>query len=79
MRRRARELAEHAVNRTASEAESLWSALGTWVLGAFFAMLTMHFMLRTGRKLRCAQETFPLRPDYTRGLFSNFAAWVAAP
>jgi predicted PurR-regulated permease PerM len=36
-------------------------------------MLTMHFMLRNWETVSLrAQETFPLRPDYTRALFSEF-------
>lgn len=71
--KRARTLAEDAAARTASEADTLVSALATTLLGAFFAMLTMHFMLRNWEAVsRRAQETFPLRPDYTRALFAEF-------
>ena len=71
--RRARSLAELAAARTASEAESLIGALASVVLGAFFAMLTMHFILRHWESVSLrAQETFPLRPDYTRALLAEF-------
>ena len=71
--RRARALAEDAATRTAAEAETLVSALATSLLAAFFAMLTMHFMLRNWESVSVrAQETFPLRPDYTRALFAEF-------
>ena len=71
--RRARALAEHAAARTASEAETLVGALAAALLAAFFAMLTMHFMLRNWETVSLrAQETFPLRPDYTRALFAEF-------
>jgi predicted PurR-regulated permease PerM len=71
--RRARALAELAAARTASEAESLVGALASAALGAFFAMLTMHVMLRHWESISLrAQETFPLRPDYTRALLAEF-------
>jgi len=71
--KRARTLAEDAATRTASEAETVIGALAASVLGAFFAMLTMHFMLRNWDTVSVrAQETFPLRPDYTRALFGEF-------
>jgi predicted PurR-regulated permease PerM len=70
---RARSLAEAAATRTASEAETIVGALASSLLGTFFAMLTMHFMLRNWEKVSLrAQETFPLRPDYTRALFAEF-------
>ena len=71
--RRARSLAELAAARMASEADTLVGALASSLLGAFFAMLTMHFMLRNWETVSFrAQETFPLRPDYTRALFGEF-------
>jgi predicted PurR-regulated permease PerM len=70
---RARALAEHAADRTASGAETVAGALASSALAAFFAMVTMHFMLRNWESVALrAQETFPLRPDYTRGLFAEF-------
>lgn len=71
--KRVRTLAEEAAARTASEAETIIGALASSVLGAFFAMLTMHYMLRNWDTVTVrAQETFPLRPDYTRALFIEF-------
>jgi predicted PurR-regulated permease PerM len=71
--RRARGLAEAAATRTANEAESIVGALATGALASFFAMVTMHFILRNWETVSDrAQKTFPLRPDYTRALFSEF-------
>jgi predicted PurR-regulated permease PerM len=71
--RRVRALTETAAARIASEANTLVSALATLLLAAFFAMLTMHFMLRNWETVSLrAQQTFPLRPDYTRALFAEF-------
>ena len=71
--RRARHLAEDVATRTASEADVVIGALASSLLGAFFAMLTMHYILRNWESVSLrAQETFPLRPDYTRALFAEF-------
>ena len=71
--RRARRLAEEAATRTASDADTIIGALASSVLGVFFVMMTMHFMLRNWESVSIrAQETFPLRPDYTRSLFAEF-------
>ncbi|HSO40931.1 MAG TPA: AI-2E family transporter [Labilithrix sp.] len=71
--KRARRLAEDVATRTASEADTIIGALATSLLGAFFAMLTMHYILRNWETVsQRAQETFPLRPDYTRALFAEF-------
>lgn len=71
--RRARALAEYAASEVADKAEMLLGAFASTLLESFFAMLTMHFMLRHWERVsQQAQETFPLRPDYTRGLFSEF-------
>lgn len=71
--RRARALAEYAAAQVAQQAEVLVGALASALLESFFAMLTMHFMLRHWETVsQQAQETFPLRPDYTRGLFGEF-------
>jgi predicted PurR-regulated permease PerM len=70
---RARKLAEEAATRTANDADTIIGALASSVLGVFFVMLTMHFMLRNWETVAIrAQETFPLRPDYTRSLFAEF-------
>jgi predicted PurR-regulated permease PerM len=71
--RRVRTLAEDAATRTASEADTVIGALASSLLGIFFVMLTMHFMLRNWETVSLrAQEAFPLRPDYTRALFAEF-------
>jgi len=71
--RRVRTLAEDAATRTASEADTVISALASSLLGIFFVMLTMHFMLRNWETVSLrAKEAFPLRPDYTRALFGEF-------
>ncbi len=70
---RARSLAELAAARSASQAETLVGALASVFLGAFFTVLTMHFMLRHWESVSLrAQETFPLRPDYTQALLAEF-------
>jgi len=70
---RARFLAEEAAARTASDADTIIGGLASFLLGAFFVMMTMHFMLRNWDSVSVrAQETFPLRPDYTRSLFAEF-------
>ncbi|HUQ42334.1 MAG TPA: AI-2E family transporter, partial [Candidatus Limnocylindrales bacterium] len=71
--RRARGLAEAAATRTANEAEAIIGAFASALLAAFFAMVTMHFILRNWDTVSVrAQQTFPLRPDYTRALFAEF-------
>ena len=70
---RARAYAEGAVVRAESIAELLVSTVASSLLGLFFMMLAMHFMLRNWDEVtRRAEETFPLRPDYTAALFAEF-------
>jgi predicted PurR-regulated permease PerM len=70
---RLRAAAEAAATSAAEIAETLLAATAMAVLALFFAMLTMYFILRNWAKLaQRAQETFPLRPDYTRALFDEF-------
>jgi predicted PurR-regulated permease PerM len=70
---RARELAASAASRATDVAETLASTTGGALLSLFFAMLSMHYILRNwDAVLRRAQETFPLRPDYTAALFAEF-------
>jgi predicted PurR-regulated permease PerM len=70
---RARSLAEAAATRTANEAESIVGALASAALASFFAMVTMHFILRNWDTVSVrAQQSFPLRPAYTRALFAEF-------
>jgi predicted PurR-regulated permease PerM len=69
---RIRQLAETAVTRAAGIAESVASTTASALLAFFFAMLTMYFILTHWRGLSSeAQETLPLRPDYTRRLFEE--------
>jgi predicted PurR-regulated permease PerM len=71
--RRARAIAGEAARQSAGAAETLLGTIGTLLLGVFFAMLTMHFILRHWDALTSrAQQTFPLRPEYTRALFAEF-------
>jgi predicted PurR-regulated permease PerM len=70
---RARGAVDAIADRTAGIAASIAATTGTALLGLFFAMLAMYYVLRnwTSMSLR-AQETFPLRPEYTRALFDEF-------
>lgn len=69
----ARGLAASAASRATDIAETLASATGSALLSVFFAMLAMHYILRNwDAVLRRAQDTFPLRPDYTAALFAEF-------
>jgi predicted PurR-regulated permease PerM len=70
---RARALAGTAAVRAESFAEDLVATTAGGLLALFFAMLSLHFILRNWEVvLRRAQETFPLRPDYTTKLFTEF-------
>lgn len=70
---RARELAARAAAGAATVAEAIAAATASSVLGLLFAMLSMHFILRNWQALATrAQETFPLRPEYTASLFAEF-------
>jgi predicted PurR-regulated permease PerM len=70
---RARAYAETALVRAESVAELLVSTIATALLGLFFMMLSMHFMLRNWNTVtRQAEATFPLRPEYTAALFVEF-------
>jgi predicted PurR-regulated permease PerM len=70
---RARALAETAATRAAAIAEALVSTMASSLLALFFAMMSMHFILCNWDSVsRRAQETFPLRPDYTAALFAEF-------
>jgi predicted PurR-regulated permease PerM len=70
---RARALAESTAAGAATVAEVLVAATASSVLALLFAMLSMHFILRNWQSIALgAQETFPLRPDYTAGLLAEF-------
>jgi predicted PurR-regulated permease PerM len=70
---RLRGVAEAAAARAAGVAETLVAATASSLLTLFFAMLTMYVILRNWLVIALrAQETMPLRPDYTRALFDEF-------
>jgi predicted PurR-regulated permease PerM len=70
---RARSVAETMAASAANAAEVLASATASSVLALLFATLSMHFVLRNWQAVATrAQETFPLRPDYTAGLLAEF-------
>jgi predicted PurR-regulated permease PerM len=71
--RRAHDFAASAASRTTDIAATVTAATGSALLALFFAMLAMHYILRNWDVVsRRAQETFPLRPDYTAALFAEF-------
>ena len=70
---RARDLAANAASSAATIAEAIASTTASALLGLFFTMLSMHFFLRNWQMISVrAQETFPLRPEYTAALFREF-------
>jgi predicted PurR-regulated permease PerM len=70
---KARGLVSDIADRTADIAGTIASTTGSALLGLFFAMLAMFYVLRNWDTMSLrAQETFPLRPDYTRALFDEF-------
>ncbi|MEO8799746.1 MAG: AI-2E family transporter [Polyangiaceae bacterium] len=73
IKERLRSLAGAAAERATSVAERILAATAATLLGLFFAILTMHFILRNWEKLiGQAQDAFPIRPDYTIALFEEF-------
>jgi predicted PurR-regulated permease PerM len=69
---RVRAAAESAAAHAASLVEVLASTMASLLLALFFAILTMHFLLRRWARIASrAQEVLPLRPDYTRQLFDE--------
>jgi predicted PurR-regulated permease PerM len=70
---RARSAAESFAAGAASVAEVLAAATASFALALLFATLSMHFILRNWHSVALlAQETFPLRPDYTAELLAEF-------
>ncbi|HEY3818619.1 MAG TPA: AI-2E family transporter [Polyangiaceae bacterium] len=70
---RARAVAESTAAGAASVAEVIVAATASSALALLFAMLSMHFILRNWQAVALgAQESFPLRPDYTAGLLAEF-------
>jgi predicted PurR-regulated permease PerM len=67
-----RDGAAGAAAGAANVAELIASATASAALALFFAMLTMHYILRNWPKLASrAQIVLPLRADYTRALFDE--------
>ena len=66
-------LSQNAVALGVAVAQEIAAATASMLLSLFFAMLTMHYIIRNwGFVTLRAQEAFPLRPDYTRTLFAEF-------
>ena len=59
--------------RAAAIAEAIAATTGSALLGLFFAMLAMHYILRNWETVTArAEESFPFRPQYTAALFEEF-------
>jgi predicted PurR-regulated permease PerM len=70
---KARSLIDGAVARAAGIAEAIASTTASMLLALLFLMLTMYFMLRQWQLVTAmAQDTLPLRPQYTQKLFEEF-------
>lgn len=70
---KARGLATAAAGRIAVFATALFSLGAESLLGIFFMMLSMHFVLKNPQLvLRVAKDTLPLRPEWTLSLASEF-------
>jgi predicted PurR-regulated permease PerM len=68
-----RRYAESAAEHTLGAATAVASATGGVLLGLFFAILAMHYVLRNWQKVSDqAQQTLPMRPEYTADLFAEF-------
>ena len=68
-----RDLANHLASRTLGIATAIAAATGGVLLGLFFAILSMHYVLRNWAKVSTrAQQVLPLRPEYTAALFDEF-------
>ncbi len=68
-----RELADAAASRATAIAQTIASTTGSALLALFFAMLSMHYILRNWELIsKRAPEVFPLRPEYTAALFAEF-------
>ncbi len=69
----ARGLVSDAAAQAAGIAKTLASTLGSVMLGLLFSMLSMQYIICNWQSVsRRAEETFPLRPDYTAKLFAEF-------
>jgi predicted PurR-regulated permease PerM len=73
LHRQVRSVATAGADRTANVAREIGAATASSLLALFFAMLTMHFILRHWETIvRGAQQSLPLRPDYTEALLTQF-------
>lgn len=70
---RAQSAISHIAAQTAQIAATIAATTGGALLGLLFAMMAMFYVLRNWPAvLARAQETLPLRPEYTRALFDEF-------
>jgi predicted PurR-regulated permease PerM len=68
-----RGFANNAAERTLGVATSIAAGTGGVLLGLFFAILAMHYVLRNWQTVNDrAQQTLPMRPEYTAALFAEF-------
>jgi predicted PurR-regulated permease PerM len=73
LQEKARAAIEGATSRAAGVAASVAALTASTMLGLFFEMLTMYFVLRRwDAVVMTAQELLPLRPDYTLKLLAEF-------
>jgi predicted PurR-regulated permease PerM len=64
---------QHIAAQTADIAATIAATTGGAMLGLFFAMMAMFYVLRNWPEVsRRAQETLPLKPEYTLALFDEF-------
>lgn len=69
----AEELATRAAGGAARAVQAIASATAGAILGLFFAMLSMHYVLRQGEALsQRVADMLPLRPEYTMQLLREF-------
>jgi predicted PurR-regulated permease PerM len=65
--------ANYVASRSADIAASVAAATFEVLLGLFFAMMTLHYILRHwGAMVLRAEKTLPIRPRYTRALLLEF-------
>ena len=70
---RASAVASTISGRATAIAETLAATTGSALLGLFFAMLAMHYILCNWDSISSrAEEAFPLRPQHTAALFEEF-------
>lgn len=68
-----RDAVAQIASASADVAEATASATADGLLGLFFALLTMHLILRNWNQMATQLEVVsPLRPQYTRALLSEF-------